>query len=665
MKVIKCLVLLFLSFSQLFLMSCSDDGKTSGSGGDKKLQGTKWILTNWDYSLGDEYIGLHDETYNFFFYSSTEGAFYYGRKDNYSDQGSSSQRVVCHFTYSVKGDEVHLEYITDKYLNTTLLQIQDNVLTAGQLKFSKGTISYTDTQWLNSVHGLSGSCSWYSDMNGKLWIDGEGAMANYSSYEATPWAKNNRTPNEVVIGEGVTAIGSYAFADVSIADVEMPDMSLRQVGEAAFKGSLIKTIWMSESTISIGKEAFAGCTELKDINIPESLESVGDYAFSGCTALNEYRMQFGENLKTVGEHAFEGGTSSYLTFAEGVQSIASGAFIGNYCGISRELVLPNSLTSIGATAFEGTYRKVVLGTGIAEIGDKAFISGVTSGSMYVNRAVPPSAGENIVVNRTTWGSAENNWTLYVPKGSRGAYMRKSPWNKFSSIVEDGSLLPGDGDVEDPDDDTLDYTSLTYEIDGNTYNMVLVEGGPNGDFYIMQTELLANSYLKVGGRYIGMLNKNGDGGIIKAELRQFLDDIRDITGIAFRLPTSAEWQYAAKGGNESSGYLYSGSNTLDDVAYYRGNSNGSPGDIATKRPNELGLYDMSGNYGELSNDMEDEYYIDGCIHGGCWNDAASSCKATSWKEGDRSATKIPGTNLKELNAVDAKYITVRLVYSVPE
>lgn len=453
-------MLLVICISSCALISCSEDDEFKDNSQKSKIAGTKWILKNWDYSLGDDYIGLHDETYNFFFYSQTEGAFYYGRKDNYSDQGSSKQRVVCHFKYIVDGNNIELEYITDKLLNTTILHLNGDILYAGQLEFAKESISNTDNQWLNTVHGATGSCSWYSDMNGKLWIVGDGAMGDYSSFNNTPWAKNDKIPNKVVVDEGVTTIGSYAFANPSIAEIEMPDKSLKQVGNAAFKGALIKTIWMSQSTTSIGKEAFANCTYLKDINIPESIVSIGEYAFSGC-ALNESKLEFGGNLRSIGNFAFEGGEASYLTFEEGVQSISTGAFIGNYCSISKELILPNSLTSIGATAFEGPYKEIVIGTGLTEIGEKAFISGATSGEMYINLSTPPSVGDNIIVERANWNSAESRWTLHVPKGCKSAYSNKSPWNKFKAIIEDENLEGSNdstGDTSNDDNNSSDYTT---------------------------------------------------------------------------------------------------------------------------------------------------------------------------------------------------------------
>jgi formylglycine-generating enzyme required for sulfatase activity len=66
---------------------------------------------------------------------------------------------------------------------------------------------------------------------------------------------------------------------------------------------------------------------------------------------------------------------------------------------------------------------------------------------------------------------------------------------------------------------------------------------------------------------------------------------------YRLPTEAEWEFAAKGGTLSKGFKYSGSNSLDDIAWHKGNSTGTPHTIGTKLPNELGLYDMSGNVWE--------------------------------------------------------------------
>ena len=112
---------------------------------------------------------------------------------------------------------------------------------------------------------------------------------------------------------------------------------------------------------------------------------------------------------------------------------------------------------------------------------------------------------------------------------------------------------------------------------------------------------------------------------------FLPKLNILTSKCFRLPTDEEWECAARGGHKSKGYIYSGSNNINDVAWYNESYDSGPHPVKQKLPNELGLYDMSGNVWEWCQDWYDEKKQKRVLRGGGWSYSDFNCEV-SYKYG---------------------------------
>ena len=152
------------------------------------------------------------------------------------------------------------------------------------------------------------------------------------------------------------------------------------------------------------------------------------------------------------------------------------------------------------------------------------------------------------------------------------------------------------------------------------------------YYIGQTEVTQELWTAVMGH--NPSRSKGKGANLPVEkvswkkCQKFIEKLNAITGRRFRLPTEAEWEYAARGGNKSRGYRYSGGDDIGSVAWYsyNNNSGGKPHAVATKAANELGIYDMSGNVYEWCQDWHSG--SNRVIRGGSWDGSVRYCRSSS-------------------------------------
>ena len=207
---------------------------------------------------------------------------------------------------------------------------------------------------------------------------------------------------------------------------------------------------------------------------------------------------------------------------------------------------------------------------------------------------------------------------------------------------------------------------TFTVNGVSFEMVAVKGGtftmggtseqgsdafgsekPThsvtlGDYYIGKFEVTQELWEAVMGSNPSYFkgSKLPVESVSWYDCQEFITKLNSLTGANFRLPTEAEWEYAARGGNKSRGYKYSGSNSIGDVAWYAYNSWSKTHAVGTKSPNELGIYDMSGNVREWCQDWYGSYGSGSQTNpqgpssgsyrvnrGGCWVINARRCRVS--------------------------------------
>ena len=242
-----------------------------------------------------------------------------------------------------------------------------------------------------AMAATSGTCgdnlTWTLDDNGTLTILGTGAMNNYAYSSFAPWYNNRSSIKKVVIEQGVTTIGNYAFEGcASLTSVIIPD-SVTTIGNYAFEGcASLTSITIPDSVTTIGNAAFINCSSLTSITIPDSVTTIGYNAFSWCWKLTSitvdaenqnYSSQdgvlFNKDKTTIGCYP-AGKTVTTYTIPDSVTTIGGCAF--DYCTSLTSVTIPDSVTTIGDYAFHScsSLTSVTIPDSVTTIGNAAFSS---------------------------------------------------------------------------------------------------------------------------------------------------------------------------------------------------------------------------------------------------------------------------------------------------
>ena len=324
-------------------------------------------------------------------------------------------------------------------------------------------------------------------------------MPNYSDYDDAPWYRQHDKIKNVIIENGVTSIGSYAFSHCNkLTSITVPN-SVRYIGSYAFYGcSGLTSVTIPNSVTSIGERAFYGCFGLTSITIPNSVTSISPLTLLGCNNLTSIIVEKGNkkydsrnncnaiietesntlvcgfkntvipnSVTSIGSFAFyECRSLTSITIPNSVTSIGYSAF--QYCSSLTSITIPNSLISInssafyecssltsvtipnsvisiGSSAFYGciNLKNATIGKSIEIIGNNAFKNCYNLQSIIINNPEPPACeGVSTFTCSTKVRDQYDVYTyatIHVPMGSKEAYSSAYEWRYFNKIKEDMEL----------------------------------------------------------------------------------------------------------------------------------------------------------------------------------------------------------------------------------
>lgn len=227
---------------------------------------------------------------------------------------------------------------------------------------------------MGAVVVISGTCggalTWKLDSKGTLTISGTGAMTDYTKSGVAPWNKDYEEIRFVVIENGVTTIGEYAFENCTLLESVAISDSVEKIGKYAFSGcSALKRISLPDSIAQIGDHAFRA-SGLEAVKIPEGVTLLGEGMFARCPNLQTVELP--STLQTIRENAFIGSGLNKIILPENLKYIGYECFYE--CTNLEEIKIPDSVTILDYSVFEGcsSLKKVTLSKGLKRISQTMF-----------------------------------------------------------------------------------------------------------------------------------------------------------------------------------------------------------------------------------------------------------------------------------------------------
>ena len=386
------------------------------------------------------------------------------------------------------------------------ITIPNSLTSIGSQAFS-GCSNLTSITIPNSLTSIGNDAFYNCSLLQKIIVNDISAWCNISfgSEYSNPlyfarhiYSDENTEITNLIIPEGVTSIGRYAFYNCSdLTSITIPN-SVTSIGNSAFYGcssltSLdipdsvtsignyafsrcfsLTSVTIGNNVTSIGNSAFSECSGLTSITIPNSVKAIGEYAFASCTGLTSFTN--GNSVTSIGNYAFFKCTHlTSINFGDSVTSIGEYVFSGCYSLTS--ITLPNSVISIGSSAFYNCYNltSINISSSVQNIGESAFRRCPRLHTIYSLNPIPPNChGTQTFASDSVRSQYDiyNYAVLHVPMGSKEIYGSAYEWRYFQKIKEDMQL---DGNIY--------YANLTVQQGTTGYTRQAIKAGETYTIYI--------------------------------------------------------------------------------------------------------------------------------------------------------------------------------------